>query len=202
MLETPSLVDLREHAALVAAVLRAARALGPVAIVTLSERGWVPYSAAQFLPGLDFSALLQELDISIYYAREEDEALDDMEDWEGLKRCSMLRCVKTWQDLGVLSGALHSSLVSIGDSIIEQEALRSLAGPYFSIPGFTVRPALKALKLMDSPSLRELGSELQALQPLLPFFGGGDDRAIEILHPMQLDAQLFQCCEDMGPHSS
>merc|ERR1712176_768297 len=68
--DSPFHGPLRRHAQLVAETLRTARSVGRVAIVTLSQRGWVFDSAARFLPGLDLQQLVGELDISIYYASE------------------------------------------------------------------------------------------------------------------------------------
>jgi len=58
------------HARMVEFVLRSARQIGHVAIVTLAQCPWVLTSADRFLPNLDLSALLQELQIDVYYARE------------------------------------------------------------------------------------------------------------------------------------
>merc|ERR1719422_2671704 len=69
-IDSPFYEPLRRHAEVVAETLRAAASLGRVAIVTLSKRGWVPDSAARFLPGLDIQQLVDSLDIPIYYATE------------------------------------------------------------------------------------------------------------------------------------
>lgn len=66
---SPFYKPLAELAHLVEYVLRAARALARVAIVTLSMSPWVPFSAIRYLPGLDIEELLLELDIPVYYSR-------------------------------------------------------------------------------------------------------------------------------------
>jgi len=50
-------------------LLRTARRTARVAIVSNSLSPWVQASAARYLPGLDLEALLQELDVPVYYSR-------------------------------------------------------------------------------------------------------------------------------------
>jgi len=57
------------HAHVVAFVLRAARSVARVAIVTNSMSPWVVSSGERYLPGLDVEALLRELEIPVFYAR-------------------------------------------------------------------------------------------------------------------------------------
>eukprot|EP00931_Biecheleriopsis_adriatica_P050374 TRINITY_DN29159_c0_g1_i1.p1 TRINITY_DN29159_c0_g1~~TRINITY_DN29159_c0_g1_i1.p1 ORF type:complete len:537 (-),score=86.74 TRINITY_DN29159_c0_g1_i1:5-1549(-) len=60
---------LAAHAHLVGFLLRTARRVARVAIVSNSLSPWVEASAARYLPGLDMDALLEELEVPIYYAR-------------------------------------------------------------------------------------------------------------------------------------
>lgn len=153
--------DLEAHAALVQTVLRAARAVGRVSIVTLSKNSWVLKSAEKYLPNLDMPGLIKELGITIYYAQEEEQHCPGAlaaEDWRALKRLSMMRCLDEWHAEGVLASESKLSVVSIGDSDAEQEALKAV------IAARAVdRPICKTVKLMDEPSLDELSRELQVL---------------------------------------
>ncbi|CAE8675905.1 unnamed protein product, partial [Polarella glacialis] len=58
---------LEAHARHVEAILRAAKKLGHVDIVTAGNKPWFELSA-QYLRGVNVSALLKELDIVVYYA--------------------------------------------------------------------------------------------------------------------------------------
>lgn len=68
--DLPCYDELVAHAKLVSFVLRAARSVARVAIVTLAMRPWVHTSAERFLPGLDLPSLLQELGVTVHYATE------------------------------------------------------------------------------------------------------------------------------------
>lgn len=59
--------DLAEHAKVIRFVLRTARSLANVGIVTLAKEPWV-VDSGKYLPGLDLEHLLEELDIPVYYA--------------------------------------------------------------------------------------------------------------------------------------
>jgi len=61
---------LQAHAHVVEAMLRTARRFARVAIITNSLEPWVIASAKNYLPGLDMSALLNELGIQVYYSRQ------------------------------------------------------------------------------------------------------------------------------------
>ncbi|CAK9109070.1 unnamed protein product [Durusdinium trenchii] len=62
--------QLAAHAHLVSFLLRAARRVARVAIVSNSLSPWVQASAARYLPGVDFEALFEELDLPVYYSRQ------------------------------------------------------------------------------------------------------------------------------------
>jgi len=188
---------LRRHAVLVEEVLRATRAVAHVAIVTLSKRPWVLSSAERFLPGLDMAALTRELDIVVYYAREEGEqgqgALAD-QDWTLLKRNSMARCLDELREAGVFSAesalgeALQPSVVSVGDSEAEAEALQGLIAAADGVLPKT--PFCKTLKLMDRPNLSDLGDQLRQLRPWLPRIAAVEgDFEMRIAHPSEISAK-------------
>lgn len=159
-------VQLRKHAEQVEVVLRAARAVAHVSVVTLSKNNWVPRSAEAYLPGLNLPALLHELGVTVYYAQEECDSCPGAlaaEDWTTLKRSAMARCLDDWRAAGALSGGEgRLSVVSVGDADIEQRALQSLIG---ASAGVIAEKQLlcKTLKLMDRPGLKELGEELRLL---------------------------------------
>ena len=89
-----TMCELEARAQLVEATLRAARACGHVAIVTLSMNQWVTRTAEKLLPGIDMPGLLAELDISVYYAREDDRGrLLESRDYIALKRSAMGKCL-------------------------------------------------------------------------------------------------------------
>lgn len=163
--------QLESHAKLVEKVLRAACAIGYVSIVTLSKNSWVTKSALRYLPGVDFPALFEELDIAVYYAQDEEKRCPGAiaaEDWTTLKKSAMKQCVDSWSAKGVLTAFPRPSVISIGDSDAEQEALKALMRPQRS-----ARPFCKTLKFMDEPNLDELGRELEELQPLLERMASG-----------------------------
>lgn len=62
--------QLAAHAHLVQFLLRTARRVARVAIVSNSLSPWVQASAARYLPGVDFEALFEELDMPVYYSRQ------------------------------------------------------------------------------------------------------------------------------------
>lgn len=66
---SPHQAALAAHAHLVGFLLRTARRVARVAIVSNSLSPWVEASSARYLPGLDLESLLRELDVPIYYAR-------------------------------------------------------------------------------------------------------------------------------------
>jgi len=176
--------------------LRAAKALGHVSIVTLSKRPWVLTSAEKFLPGLDMPALLRELDITIYYAQEEGIHISgalESRNWMQLKRNSMARCLDDCRALGVFAGLESSgeqpSIISIGDSQIEMEALQGL------IPAAAgVLPALpfcKTVKLMDTPSQDNLVHQCEQLTTLLPSIAfAKNDVDLRICHPSEIARKM------------
>jgi len=67
---SPHYSALEAHANLVHFVLKSARKLSRVAIVTLALDPWVISSARLYLPKLDLPSLLKELQIEVYYSRD------------------------------------------------------------------------------------------------------------------------------------
>jgi hypothetical protein len=158
------MASLQEHAKLVEQTLRAAHQVAKVAIVTLAKRGWIANMAREFLPGLDIEALFVELDIDVFYAREENcPGAFEAEEWERLKQSAMRRVLLSFCERN--DGC--TSAVSIGDDTIERDAMKGLVADRRTFSSFSRHPVCKTLKLMDRPRLSELGDELRRLCPLL-----------------------------------
>jgi len=165
----PFFVALRRHAQNVERVLRAARSVACVSIVTLSKRPWVMQSAERWLLGLDFPALVRELDITIYYANEHTGRPDVppaclAQDYTAWKRNAMAKCLTDWYATGVL-GKARLNVTSIGDGLFEQQALKDLLNAWGQTGLLAQAPLCKTLKLMDHPTLSQLSDELQRLAP-------------------------------------
>lgn len=155
------------------ALLRAARELAQVAIISLSKRPWVEESAATYLPGIDVRALLEELEISVFYAREHVRAQDiwyaeeepGLDPFEVAKRFAMSACLEHF-----LTGQRHGqtsrfNIMSIGDSDAERAAAIELR---LCWPHLQDQNSLfKTVKLMESPTFDQLAGELQVLRTWL-----------------------------------
>lgn len=162
--------DAIRHAELVEAVLRAARAVARVSIVTMSQRPWVTFSAERYLPGLDLPSLLDELGIGVYYALEEAESCPgalEAKNCAALKTSAMAQSLDDMCSAGFFGDEAPSSVISIGDSEAERQALTELL---LSVSGDDVaeRPRCKTVKFVSRPTLEALGDELTQLLPLLP----------------------------------
>lgn len=177
--DSPILAELQRHGQYVAAALRAARAVGRVAIVTLSERPWVRSSSERFFPGLGFQELLEELDVLEYYALEHvrstmvrsvqrpggvslmlDRGIDVL---RAGKRAAMSKCLRDICG----NSQVQLNVVSIGDSWTEQNAIKDVL--------WSPRPEhlpkgehlCKTVKLLEGPTLQQLGDQLRVLGPWL-----------------------------------
>jgi hypothetical protein len=181
------LEHLTEHTSTVAALLRVAVSLGKVVIVTLAEEHWVNTSIRNFMPGLQ--GLLEELGIEIHFAKKmnrpryfrvaQEEPGHDL--GQILKQDAMTRVVKKFY-----SGTSHSlrssprrrrrksqplserswkNVISVGDSPCEGLALQDIVfrRKQFTSSGLTKTCRCKVLKMLESPTLERLTSELQVL---------------------------------------
>lgn len=186
---------LRTHARAVAALLRAARAVARVSVVTLSRRPWVLESGSRWLLGLDLPALFRELGVTVYYAGEHAEHTAGCRpDSVALKRNAMARCLTDWSTAwaGADPGRVRWNVLSVGDSPVERAALRCLLGPQACSQSFAHAPQCKTLKLPGGLALGQLTSELRRLADWLP-------RAMA--HEEDLDLRIDQssdCCADLG----
>jgi hypothetical protein len=178
-------MQLRRHARQVEDTLRAARRLGPVSIVTLAKPNWLAATAKE-LPGLDIDKLFAELEIQIYYSRDEHcPGAWERGDYEALKRASMERCIQTWS---MSSRGARPSVLSIGDSTVERDALEGLLGKDTNSLG---EPLCKTLKLLDEPRMLELTEELRQLsQCLAHLVAGPRNCSISIDDAQNLAAQV------------
>lgn len=179
--DSPFHEPLRRHAELVAEVLRSARAVGRVAIVTLSMRPWVHASAAQFLPGLDLQELLEELDIPIYYsfehvhsslkrcARCKDTVLEMLREGTDVlaacKRSAMKKCLR---NICGESECVRQNVLSIGDCETEQNALKDVLWHDRPLEPLERQPICKTLRLLEESGLEELGEQLHIIRAWLP----------------------------------
>lgn len=159
------------HVQHVESVLRTARSVGRVAIVTMANERWFKKSARRFLPGLEIEALMQELDIPVYYAREygSHDSLRQASSFDTAvahKQAAMMRC---FEDFGVVEASVSKpvNVVSIGDSLIEHRALQECIGAVSKSGDLNFAPLCKTVKLMDSPTVTQLSSELRQLEQSL-----------------------------------
>jgi len=162
--DSPFFQMLETHARMVERVLRIARSMSRVAIVTLAGRPWVTASAAKYLPGLDLEDLLDELDIDVYYAREAvnrttkhrafGQTDEGVNPFVVAKRLAMSKCLRR---LYRTSGS-GWNVVSIGDSLIEKEAISEVL---WCIGPSQKTNLCKTVKLFGDPSAKDLGMQLQ-----------------------------------------
>jgi hypothetical protein len=144
------------HGETVLAALRGAREVARVAIVTLASKEWVHSKCELILPGGGFTRELRSLGISIYYADREHQENDGSRVLS--KKHAMAKC------LGRMYGGLRSvrwNVLSIGDSTVEQRALKALLGEHS-------RGALcKTVKFPSEPTLEQLTGALESVLPQL-----------------------------------
>jgi len=162
--DSPFAEALTKHAQTVRALLSTARKIGRVGIVTLAQRPWVLSSAKRFWPGLEFEAVLKELDIPIIYAREclRRPMISQAKVEEGVniftiaKQAAMLKALKK-----LYGRDPWKNVISIGDSIVERDAITEVLWGHDQDPEIT--PCCKTVKLMEEPSPEQLGAELTLL---------------------------------------
>jgi len=150
-----------DHAQLVETALRTARRVARTAIVTLATLDWVYSSAARYLPGVDFESLVEELDIVVYPADRQSPALEVLAragDDRGMvaKIAAMTTCLRALY----ASGDVSWNVTSIGDSVLEKEALKKCMSRH-------AHHLCKTVKLGEKPTLAELSREVRMLTPSL-----------------------------------
>lgn len=173
--DSPFYEALSLHAKAVEATLRLAASLGHVCIVTLAQRSWLMESAARFLPGLNLAKLLKDLHVRVFYARDyvhshdvaAAEEQEGVNPWAVAKGHAMRRALRQFTRKGVR----WTNVLSIGDSAAEHAAITDLLWWHGEEIGATL---CKSLKLMDDPSVRQLGDQLSLLLRWLPAMASHD----------------------------
>jgi len=151
---------LLKHVSIVEAVLRAAREVAHVCIVTLANREWMNEAAQHLLPDLNIDAIFAELDIDVRHAAvSKNERSDFVTARVIAKKKAMSKCLN--QFYRSKGGKPRWNILSVGDSEIEQRALKELLK---ESPG---KPVCKTCKFDEDPSLEQLTSQLEALLPHL-----------------------------------
>lgn len=153
--------NLERHAQVLEELLRTAASQAKVAIVTLAGRGWVESSAAKYLPGLNFSRLILELNIEVYYASD-----CQAEDYVGMKMAAMSQAINAAYAQAA-DGSQRLNVLSIGDSAVERSALQELLSLWSASGALVFSPHSKTLKLQEDPDLKTIGEELASIQPCL-----------------------------------
>jgi len=159
---------LQAHGKLVEQVLRVASSMAQVSIVTLSQRPWVMQSALQFFSGVDFTALFQQLNITVLHAMEHGPApvLCSQLEYQSLKRNAIACSVATNYNKGSMDPS-WINLLSIGDSPVEREATKEFIALRGGSGTGAEATLCKTLKLMEVPTLVNLNAELHQLLPSL-----------------------------------
>jgi hypothetical protein len=145
-------------------MLRAAKELGHVAIVTLGQNPWVLQSAAKWLPMLDFKALLEELDIQVIHARDciKKKHMAMAERAEGVnlyttaKMLGMKKVICRHRKRGGFAG----NVICIGDSQFEHDAVKDLTWA-MSEEMHDLKLSCKNVRFMTQPSLKELDLQIE-----------------------------------------
>jgi len=202
----PCFSALQKHEDTVRRMLTNARAVARVAIVTAAARPWVMESADKFLPGLNLASLLQDLDIPVYYANEHSLPLRDTntEFSVACKRNAMLEFLE-----GCSCGKEFMNVLSIGDSAVEKDAAKAAVRRGPEGDGSAGACTLcKTVKLMEDPSLKQLGEQLQLLETQLDrLVAHCTDLDISATKPEELATQLRMlrmatatgCCQRSAP---
>lgn len=164
--ESPFHEPLRRHAETIRHILLTAKAAGRVGIVTLSQRPWVESSANRFLPDLRWQELVEELRIPVIYAREclAKHVASRAQVEEGVCLFTMAKQEAFKKVLRKLygKGAAWTNVLSIGDSIIERDAIIEVLWSHAQYHGDT-ETSCKTVKLMEEPTVDQLNAELLLL---------------------------------------
>jgi len=176
--KSPHFEKFRKNALVVEQVLREARKVARVDIVTLATKNWVDISAERYFPGLDVQELLRELDIEVYHCDRQSDlfqhiAQSGRDPCLAAKKAAMSKCL-----LRLYHGSnLHWNVLSIGDSVCERDALKEcLQGAKDAI--------CKTIKIRENLPIADLTKDLQLLIPNLMSLAGHQqdfDRTMENL---------------------
>jgi len=147
---------LDEHSKAVVAFLRAAHACAQVAVVTLATEEFFHQSATTFLENVRVSDLFKELGIEVHFAERPSQMSFPAE--IDAKKKAMSQCLSK-----VYAGRhlTRWNVLSVGDSEIELEALKSLLGSKWR------SPLCKTVKFDARPTLTQLTGQLKNITPHL-----------------------------------
>lgn len=147
---------LREHSMTVVAFLRAAGACAQVAVVTLATQDFFNQSADTFLHEVRVKDLFEELGIEVHFAERPTQVSFQGE--IGAKKKAMSQCLSKFYAGRPLT---RWNVLSVGDSEIELEALKSLLGSKWR------SPLCKTVKFDARPTLTQLTAQLKSVTPKL-----------------------------------
>lgn len=177
-LSAPMLAAARRHAMHVEMLLRTSRELGRVAIVTMATKAWVTQSSARHMPYLDFETLTRELDIPVYEALRYTSTLARHEMmYSAEMSCKQAAIAQCLQDFSVVgwSGEAPLNVVSVGDVRFEHEDFMELVSELSTSGSIVTEPLFKAVKLMESPSVSQLSTQLRQLERCIEGMVFSDD---------------------------
>jgi len=156
----------------VARLLQLAGRLGLVFIITNAGEGWVEQSAAEFLPHV--VPVLNEVPVVSARARFEMFYPDDGFMW---KKHAFLDVLQRHLDVGTAA-----NLISVGDSLCEMQAVKTLAREF-------AKASVKTVHFVPSPTLSELTQQLQCLIEELQCIIGS---------PLNFDIDMSRCHSQGG----
>jgi len=164
---SPFYNTLWRHSNLIRELLYAASAVGNIAIITSSTRGWVPFSADRYLPGLDIEELQLALDLPVYYADEHADGFSSSVVWDRepldsqvvKKRNAMAHCLEVVYE----NRDEPWRAISIGDSGAEKDAIKEVIRAVEQEKPPAQQPMCKTVKMMEWPGIDDLGAELRIL---------------------------------------
>lgn len=146
---------LAEHTRVVMDVLRQARKVAKVGIVTLAQKPWVELSMSDYMKNCGLEELLRELQIEFFYAELPDKVKPNELPGVVAKKVAITDCINKLHNGGQLN------VVSIGDSACEAEATREV------MRGAPRNRLCKTVKLPENPWLTELTEDLKKLHDSL-----------------------------------
>jgi len=147
-----------EHTLAVMDVLRAARQVARVGIVTLAGKSWIQTTLREYLStnggSQSLEALMVELEIEFFHADLPETITPGEPPGVTAKKAAMNGCINKLHG----GGAWH--IISIGDSVCERDALKEVMK---SSP--QIHSLCKTIKLSENPWLTELTEDLRKLVP-------------------------------------
>jgi hypothetical protein len=196
-----------DHERAVLELLRVAKRLGHVSIVTMAKAEWIEESLAMYLPNL--ISLLEECGAEVIEARSSlsqhgrhDAFADCRNPSQFAKTHAMERVIRKFyrRDDGMRSRKSWKNILSIGDSTAERLALQDVVFRHRQCDRFgrSKDCRCKTVQLLESPTLRQLTAELQVIVQWLPtlLYHDGDldlDFASEDLVPRDDGSTRAHC---------